>query len=103
MSAEEPAGTGIYVRAVHRPGAWLLEFGSVGIEIGDAKHRARWGETFYPLAPGVYDVAVSCRYLLARRMGLNKLTVEISSGVSVTIEWCAPRLITQPGQILRIK
>jgi hypothetical protein len=92
--------TGVRVRAIHRPRAWLLELGAVTVEIDGLRHKTRWGETFYPLTPGSYEVAVSCKYMFARQMGRNMVDVVVTTETPAIIEWCAPRTVFQKGTIM---
>ena len=90
--------SGLLVRALHRPLAYMLEVGSVTVEVDGAPNRVRSGETLFPLAPGRYEVAVSCRYLRPH-MGRNSLSVDLQPGQMSVVAWHAPATMFQKGRI----
>jgi hypothetical protein len=94
--------TGLAVRAYHRPLGFLLELFSVTIEIDGVPHKCEWGDSFFALPPGRHEVQVSCRWMFARHMGRNALTVEVEQGSAPSIQWTAPLTVFQKGRIARI-
>jgi len=100
--AEASPLTGLAVRAYHRPLGYWLELQSVTIEIDGVPHKCRWGDSFFALPPGRYEVQVSCRWMLARHMGRNALTVEIEKGHVPSIQWTAPPTVFQKGRMVRL-
>jgi len=100
--AEAATQTGLVVRAYHRPLGYWLDLVSVTIEIDGVPHKCGWGDTFFALSPGRYEVQVSCRWMLARHMGRNALTVEVERGDVPSIQWTAPLTVLQKGRITRL-
>lgn len=100
--AEAALQTGLAVRAYHRPLGYWLDFVSVTIEIDGVPHKCGWGDSFFTLPPGRYEVQVSCRWMLERHFGRNALTVEVEQGNVTSIQWTAPLTAFQKGSITRM-
>ena len=100
--AEAAPQTGLAVWAYHRPLGFSLELFSVTIEIDGVPHKRGWGDWFFALPPGRYEVQVSCRWMFTPHMGRNAVTVEVEQGDVPLIQWTAPLTVFQKGRIARI-
>jgi len=100
--AEAAPQTGLAVWADHRPMGYFLLLFPVTIEIDGVPHKRRWGDSFFALPPGRYEVQVSCRWMFTPHMGRNAITVEVEQGDVPLIQWTAPLIVFQKGRIGRI-
>ena|SRR5664280_3272466 len=100
--AEAALQTGLTVWAYHRPLGFLGGVFPVTIEINGVPHKRMWGDWFFPLPPGRYEVQVSCRWIFTPHMGRNAITVEVEQGDVPLIQWTAPLTVFQKGRIALI-
>jgi hypothetical protein len=77
----------------------MLELVQVNVEINGAVYRCPWGETTFPLAPGRYQVTVSCPWMFYRHLGRNSIMVDVPPGQPAIVQWTAPPFAFQKGKI----
>jgi hypothetical protein len=85
--------TGILVRCRVHPFGLLLLFFKTTVAIDGMSHRMRWGEQFYPCAPGDHRVEVSVKYL-TEDVGHASIDVSVSAGQVVRIKYQSPPMMS---------
>lgn len=91
--------TGIEIKTEFFPLAWFLHFVTPIIEINGEKHKKKWGETFFSLPPGEYQVKISFPYLAMAECGANEITVPLSEGQKRIVKYYMPPWVMLPGNI----
>ena len=97
--SENATRTGIRIHTKVFPLAFLLLFFRTNITIDEVTTSVRWGTSFHAVEPGRHRVSVSFRYLLGRNMGENGVTIDVSDGQTVNVEYRSPFLVTGTGLI----
>ena len=93
-----PAPSGISVTTRVFPLAFLLLLFKTTVTIDGTPNVLRWGEHFFPVAPGTHSVYVTFKYLFGD-MGGNGVTVEVPAGQVVRVHYRSPWLVFLKGRI----
>jgi hypothetical protein len=91
--------TGIEIKTGFFPLAWFLFFVTPTIEINGEKHNKKWGETFFSLPPGEYQVKISFPYFGKAECGANEIKVSLSEGQKRRVTYNMPPWILAKGSI----
>jgi hypothetical protein len=76
-----------------------MEMTAVTVDINGVVHKTRWGDTFFSLPPGNYEVSVWCRWFFTKQMGRRSLMVVVSPGKISELLWTVPGSVFGKGQI----
>ncbi|MFJ1811218.1 MULTISPECIES: hypothetical protein [unclassified Streptomyces] len=95
--------TGISLQGRHNPMQFFLYFVRLTIEVDGKAQSGSWRSRFVPLAPGAHRVNVYFRYLFKARCCAADVTVQITDGQEVTLEYRAPQLMTSAGRLAVVR
>ena len=98
MTAPAQAQTGIVVRTKPFPLAFLLYLFKTIVTIDGASSELKWGEHFFPVAPGQHEVGVAFKYLYGP-MGANGATVQVTEGRVTQVAYKSPFIVFMKGKI----
>ncbi|HEX4218806.1 MAG TPA: hypothetical protein VHZ02_10585 [Acidimicrobiales bacterium] len=93
-----PSQTGIIVRSKVFPLAFLLLLFKTTVTIDGVPIVIKWGEHFFPAAPGTHEVRVSFKYIFGD-MGENLVTVQVAPGQTPRVNYRSPFLVFMKGKI----
>lgn len=96
MSAQ-PTGVSVTMRYIWFQFLFII-FPTM-ITINGLEHRCRWGETFFPLAPGAYTVEVAFKYFWAVPLGRATSTIQVNPGQVVRLDYRTPWLVYFRGKM----
>ena len=91
--------TGLEIKTGFFPLAWFLFFVATTIEINGEKHKKKWGETFFSLPPGEYQVKISFPYLGIAECGANEIKVSLTEGQKRRVIYNMPPWMLAKGRI----
>ena len=90
----------IEVTARYSPLAFFYAIVRATIEVDGVVARRGWGTHAIGVTPGQHVVAISYPWLpLARKAGLNSVTVDVSEGETVRVHYTASVIRMIPGRI----
>lgn len=95
--------TGISLQGRHNPMQVFLYFVRLTIEVDGKAQSGSWRSRFVPLAPGSHRVDVYFRYLFKARCCAADVTVQVTDGETVTLEYRAPQLVSSPGRLAVVR
>ncbi len=91
--------TGINVKTAFCPIAFLLYFVTPVIEINGKKYSKKWGENFFDLSPGEYNVKIYFKYMWMTECGANEAKVIVNEGDVKQIDFHMPPWMLSKGRI----
>lgn len=91
--------TGLEIKTEFFPLAWFLYFVTPTIEINGEKHHKKWGENYFSLSPGEYQVKISFPYMGKSECGANEIKVSLSEGQIKRITYNMPPFMLAKGTI----
>jgi hypothetical protein len=100
-SAQPPPAPGqgtVVVRTKTFPLAFLLLFFKTIVTLDGTPWELPWGESVFPVAPGVHEVHVAFKYFFGP-VGANSLQVQVAAGQTVTVAYRSPFLVFMKGKI----
>jgi hypothetical protein len=89
---------GIGVHAWHGPANVFVQFVSVSVQINGEVRKIKWGDTFFPVPPGRYEVQIWCRWFFSK-LGLSTVTIDVAPGKVSKIVWKVPGSTFGKGEI----
>jgi hypothetical protein len=97
-AAPPPDQPGIIVKSRVFPLAFLLLLFKTTVTIDGSPAIVKWGEHFFPAAPGTHEVRVSFKYIFGD-MGENRITVEVAPGQNPRVDYRSPFIVFLKGKI----
>ncbi len=91
--------TGIKIKTAFFPLAFLLYFVTPVIEINGKKYSKKWGEYFFELLPGSYNIKIYFKYLWVNECGANEVKVTINEGETRHLSFHMPPWIYAKGRM----
>jgi hypothetical protein len=93
-----PDQTGIIVQTKVFFLAFLLLLFKTTVTIDGVPVVIKWGEHFFPAAPGTHEVRVSFKYIFGD-MGENHVTVQVGPGQTPRVSYRSPFIVFSKGKI----
>jgi hypothetical protein len=93
-----PEQPGIIVKSKVFPLAFLLLLFKTTVTIDGSPAVVKWGEHFFPAAPGTHEVRVSFKYIFGD-MGENRVTVQVAPGHNPRVIYRSPFIVFLKGKI----
>jgi hypothetical protein len=81
------------------PLAFLLLFFKTNVSIDGDARVIPWGDSHYDVLPGQHEVEISFKYFFSRKMGSQKIGIEVGEGKTVSLRYRPSFLVTMPGSI----
>ena len=91
--------TGILVTTKFLFFAFILYFFPPTVEIDGNAEKVKWGQQFFPTAPGQHTVRVFFKYLFIKEAGPASTTVTVQEGQTAQVTYKAPWLVFLQGKI----
>jgi hypothetical protein len=97
--SQSTSATGIRVTAKFIPLQFLLYLCKPSFVIDSGEPIVgRWGESFFPLAPGEHTVTCYFRYAFLPRAAESSTVVNVVANQTAELLWKAPLVVLSPGK-----
>lgn len=94
--------SGIQIKTSFFPLAWFLYFVKPTIQINEKKYKRSWGESFFSLAPGDYNIRISFPYFGVKECGANEIKVTISENRRCKVKYYKSTWMFTSGTIKEV-
>ena len=91
--------TGVSVNLRFFPLAFLLYFCTPTVNINGVVQSCPWGNHYFELQPGVYQIRISFPYIFSSECGANSVEISLQYGEVRTVNYYMWPIIFLPGSI----